>query len=153
MPQYPTPTDPDPLIFLQKLTQTTLPVMVDCLREEVSSFGIQCCLVVPGYHRTQIFAPWHIKFGPASIPDYAESNKLYQAGVASLHEKQPGDPKKATDCIVDVVRGEGKAAGKSLPHRLPVGAEAFAKMRERCSEIVKICDEWEHVTADTDLES
>ena len=131
----------------------TPPVVVDCLREEVSAFGIQCCLVVPGYHRTKIFAPGNIKFGTSSIPDYAEFNKLYQAGVASLHENQPGDPKKATDCIVDVVRGEGKAAGKTLPHRLPVGTEAFTKMRERCSEIVKICDEWEHVTTDTNLES
>lgn len=130
-----------------------LEIVVDCLREEVSPFGIQCCLVTPGYYRTKIFAPGNIKFGVPSIPDYAEFNKGYQARVASLHENQPGDPKKATDCIVDVVRGEGEAAGKTLPNRLPVGTDAFDIMRERCSEIIRICDEWEHVSTDTKFES
>ena len=128
-------------------------VVVDCLREEVSAFGVQCCLVTPGYYRTKIFAPGNIKFGAPSIPDYAEFNKGYQASVASLNENQPGDPRKATDWIVDVVRGEGIAAGKTLPNRLPVGTDAFDIMRGRCSEIVKICDEWEHIATDTKFES
>ncbi|KAF6241379.1 hypothetical protein HO173_000089 [Letharia columbiana] len=42
--------------------------MVDCLREEISPFGIQCCLIVPGYYRTNIFAPTNIKIGQLSTP-------------------------------------------------------------------------------------
>ena len=133
------------------LTLSTLLGMVDCLREEISPFGIQSCLITPGYYRTDIFAPTNIKFGPPSIPDYAEFNKLYQAGVNAMHHNQPGDPRKATDCIVDMVRSEGKAAGKTIPHRFPVGADAVEKIRGNCSKKLQICDEWEAVSTDTKL--
>lgn len=126
--------------------------MVDCLREEISPFGIQCCLITPGYHRTNIFAPTNIKFGPPSIPDYAELNKLYQAGVNAMHLAQPGDPRKATDRIVDMVRSEGNAAGKSMPPRFPVGADAVEKIRANCQKKLEICDEWEAFSSDTGLE-
>lgn len=106
------------------LTQSILQGVVNCLREEISPFGIECCLITPGYYRTNIFAPTNIKFGQPSIPDYAELNKLYQAGVNALHSNQPGDPRKATDRIVDMVRSEGKAAGKTIPPRSPIGADA-----------------------------
>ena len=127
--------------------------MVDCLREEISPFGIQCCLVTPGYYRTDIFAPTNVKFGPPSIPDYAEFNKLYQAGVGSLHHAQPGDPRKATDRIVDMVRSEGKAAGKTIPHRFPLGADAVEIIRGNCLKKMEICDEWEAFCSDTNLDA
>lgn len=126
--------------------------MVDCLREEISPFGIECCLITPGYHRTNVLAPTNIKFGPPSISDYAEINKLYQAGVNALHHKQPGDPRKAADRIVDMVRSEGKAAGKTIPPRFPVGADAVEKIRANCSKKMEICDEWEAFTSDTTLD-
>ena len=127
--------------------------MVDCLREEISPFGIQCCLITPGYYRTNIFAPTNIKFGPSTIPDYAEFNKLYQAGVNAMHRAQPGDPRKATDRIVDMVRSEGKAAGKSMPPRFPVGADAIEKIRGNCQKKMEICDEWEAFSSDTGLKT
>ena len=122
--------------------------MVDCIKEEVGPFGIRCCLVTPGHYRTNIFAPTNIKFGSASIPDYAEHNKLYQAGVGAMHNNQPGDPRKATDFIVDVVRSEGKAKGKQLPGRLPVGDDGIASIRAKCEETLKICDEWAPLCGD-----
>lgn len=126
--------------------------MVNCLREEISPFGIECCLITPGYYRTNIFAPTNIKFGQPSIPDYAEFNKLYQAGVNALHFNQPGDPRKATDRIVDMVRSEGKAAGKTIPPRFPVGADAVEIIRGDCSKKMEICDEWEAFSSDTNLD-
>lgn len=127
--------------------------MIDCLREEISPFGIQCCLVTPGFFRTTIFAPTNIKIGPSSIPDYVELNKAYQAGLTALHKSQlQGDPKKATDRVVDMVRSEGKAAGKPIPARFPLGADAVEVIRENCSKKMKICDEWEAFTSDTRLD-
>ena len=134
------------------LTLLNLLAMVDCLREEISPFGIQTCLLTPGHYRTEVFAPTNIKFGPPSIPDYAEFNKLYQAGVGALHHNQPGDPRKATDCIVDMVRAEGKAAGKTIPQRFPVGPDAVEIIRANCSKKLQICDEWEAVSSDTNLD-
>ena len=127
--------------------------MIDCLQEEVSPFGIQCCLITPGYHRTSVFAPTNIKFGQPSIPDYAEFNRLYQAGVQALHNTQSGDPRKATALVVDMVRAEGKCAGKAMPPRFPLGADAVEKIRENCDKKMQICDEWEDNCSDTRLDS
>ena len=139
--------------MLGTLTILSVLGIVDYLTEEVSPFGIQCCLVTPGYYRTEIFAPTNIKFRPASIHDYAEFNKLYQGGVAALHHNQAGDPRKATDRIVAAVRSEGKAAGKRLPSRLPIGPDGASAMRDKCLKTMKLCDEWEGLSDDTNLDS
>ena len=39
-----------------------------------------------------------------------------------MHQNQQGNPRKATDRVVDMVRSEGKAAGMSVPARLHLGA-------------------------------
>ncbi|KAF6223274.1 hypothetical protein HO133_000116 [Letharia lupina] len=97
----------------------------------------------------QHLRPSNIKFGHPSIPDYAEFNKLYQAGVSALYSTQQGDPRKAADRIVDMVRSEGRTAGKSIPTRFPVGADAVEKIRGSCSKKMEICDEWEAFSSDT----
>ena len=135
-------------LLIQSMSQG----MVDCLREEISPFGIQCCLIVPGYYRTNIFAPTSIKIGQLSIPDYAETNRLYKVGVSALHNTQQGDPRKAADRIVDMVRSEGKTAGKTIPARFPVGADAVEKIRGKRSKKMEICDEWEAFSSDTNFD-
>lgn len=79
-------------------------------------------------------------------------NELYQAGVKAMHQKQPGDPRKARDRIVDMVRSEGKAAGRNLPPRFPVGPDAVMKIRGNCSKKMEICEEWEAFSANTNLD-
>lgn len=69
-----------------------------------------------------------------------------------MHQKQPGDPRKATDRIVGMVRSEGKAAGKTIPARLPVGVDAVEKVRGNCSKKLEICDGWEAFSNDKDLD-
>ncbi len=70
-----------------------------------------------------------------------------------MHHAQPGDPRKATDRIVDMVRGEGGAAGKSIPARFPVGADAVEKIRGNCAKKMEVCDEWEAFCSDTKLDT
>ena len=69
-----------------------------------------------------------------------------------MHRTQQGDPRKATDRIVDMVRSEGKAAGKTMPPRFPVGADAVEKIRANCLKKMAICDEWEAFSSDTNLD-
>ena len=129
--------------------------MVNCLREEVSPFGIQCCIVTPGLYCTNIFARANIKIGAASIPDYAELNENLQAGItARAGPSNPwgGDPRKATDRVVDMVRSEGKAAGRSIPDRFPVGAMAVTMIKELCAKKIDICNEWGDMTSDTQFD-
>ncbi len=120
-----------------------------CLKEEVAAFGIKTCMLIPGHFRTEILSPQKIVYGARDIPDYVEANKMCEAAVVSLHQKQLGDPKGAAVRIVDAVRSEGGAAGKELPSMLPLGQDAVDIVRKRCRATIEICDEWEAFSSKT----
>ena len=69
--------------------------------------------------------------------------------MKAAHGHQPGDPRKATDLIVDVVRSEGKATGKQIPFRLPIGPDGLATIRAKYTKLTQICDEWSYAVVDT----
>ena len=71
-----------------------------------------------------------------------------------MHKSHPqGDPKKATDRVVSMVRSEGKAAGNLIPARFPLNADSVEAIRGSCSKKLKICDEWEAFAGDTKLDA
>jgi len=124
---------------------------VNCLREEVTPFGIQCCIVIPGHYRTKIFSPSNFKFEKTKHPisEYEESKQALNAMITGFDGHQPGDPKKAMNLLVDVVKGEGEAAGKLFPYKLPLGSDAIAIVRDELSKTLKACEEWEEFGKDT----
>lgn len=54
--------------------------------------------------------------------------------MAIFHGNVLGDPRKATDRVVDMVRSEGDAEGKRIPARFPLGADAVGIIRDSCSK-------------------
>lgn len=66
-----------------------------------------------------------------------------------MHMTQCGDPRKAKDRVVDMVRSEGMVRGKRIPARFPLGEDGLEIIRKNCSEKTRICDEWEALTSDT----
>lgn len=74
-----------------------------------------------------------------------------EAMAKKIHGRQPGDPRKAVERIVDVVRSEGMAARKELPVRLPLGGDALAVIRKKCEETLKICEDWEDLISGIDF--
>ncbi|KAH8703917.1 hypothetical protein BGW36DRAFT_414274 [Talaromyces proteolyticus] len=118
--------------------------LVPNLALEIQPFGLRTCLVTPGYYRTQVIRPGNILYrAPNHLPEYAEMNKLIEAGCNAADGNQPGDPRKAAALIVEAVQGEGRCANKQLPERLPLGPDAFKAIRANCEAKLKICDEWE----------
>lgn len=104
---------------------------------------------MPGYYKTAIFSKEKIKFADSHIADYSEMMKGCRAGIEQADGNQPGDPKKAMDRVVDAVRAEGRAKGKTLPARLPLGDIGTGSIRNKCKQCLEICDEWEDFTKDT----
>ena len=86
------------------------------------------------------------------IPEYTDIHKALQAGVGAVDGTQPGDPAKAAERMVDVVRKEGMAAGKETPLRMPLGRDGMEQVRNKCVSMLKIIDEWEDVIVSTDLD-
>jgi len=55
---------------------------------------------------------------------------------------QKGDPDKAMEVVVDVVRGEGIAKGRPWPLYLVLGDDADADVRQRSTNLLKHVDQW-----------
>jgi len=127
-------------------------VLGDTLQAEVSQFGIRVLIVEPGPFRTEKIY---------SQPLYDENRiAAYDPMLAYIDEVvktkvdgfQPGDPRKAMEVLVDVVRGEGCAEGKKFPQYLPLGEEAEEAIRVKCNQMLRVVDEWGDVIRSTKLD-
>ena len=68
-----------------------------------------------------------------------------------INGHQPGDPVKGVKVMVDVVRGEGVAAGRPTPIVLPLGTDSFETIKAVCDTTVENLYAWEDVIKSTDL--
>ncbi|KIK57760.1 hypothetical protein GYMLUDRAFT_45942 [Collybiopsis luxurians FD-317 M1] len=95
-------------------SKAALHAMADGLSAEVSHLGIRLLLLAPGAFRTEIytFSTFHQE---NSSPDYDELRTSTTKRFQSIAGTEPGDPTKAMEALVDVVRGEGVATGKNWP--------------------------------------
>lgn len=65
--------------------------------------------------------------------------------------KQPGDPLKGVEIMVDVVRGEGVAVGKSFPASLALGSDCYNVVKASAEGTLTRLDEWKEITKSTDF--
>lgn len=113
--------------------------------------GIKVLIVEPGYFRTRMFG--NIKHVPPRVPAYAQFNAAVLKSEAGALGSEPGDPAKAVTIIIDLVKGTGVAAGKQVPLRVPLGSDGWSRIRAKCENTLKICDDWEDVAKGTDFSS
>ncbi|KAJ7883418.1 hypothetical protein B0H14DRAFT_3432874 [Mycena olivaceomarginata] len=74
--------------------------------------AVRVLLVEPGAFRTNVSA--HAYFTQHPIADYDALREASAARFGSLLGTEPGDPARAMEAVVDVVRGEGRARGRAL---------------------------------------
>lgn len=68
-----------------------------------------------------------------------------------MNGNQVGDATKAAELIVDLVRGENRAAGREWPGCLALGSDAVAGIRKKCEDTLRQLREWEDISASTDI--
>ncbi|KAI1436711.1 hypothetical protein GGR50DRAFT_649197 [Xylaria sp. CBS 124048] len=124
---------------------------VECLSQELALFapGVKVLLVEPGYFRTRAFG--NINHVPPRVPEYAGFNAAVRQVEAGIVGNEPGDAEKGVAIMIDLVRGTGVAAGREIPLRVPLGTDGWGRIRAKCEEMMKICDEWEEVAKSTDI--
>ena len=136
--------------------------VLECLAKELAmiSPGIKLTIFEAGFHHTQILSPQNIRFGTSTIPVYAKLNEALQELVDSLYNNkpntygfEPGDPKRAVERMIEVVKGDGMAAGKTMPLRMPLGSDSLKIIMDKCEDTLKICNEWKDVAVSTDSKS
>jgi len=106
-------------------------------------------LIEPGRFRTKLLSAGNLKVAPSDIPDYKHSSTAFLQGLAKEDQAQPGDPLKAVEIILDLVRKEGCATDRDIPFRLPLGTDCFDAIKEKCEETLKLLEDWSSIIRST----
>jgi NAD(P)-dependent dehydrogenase (short-subunit alcohol dehydrogenase family) len=123
------------------MTKFALEGLSEALAGEVAPFGVRVTIVEPGPFRTG-FAGRSMRFAAAN-PAYAGTPAgQLRARMSDQDGRQPGDPVRAAQAVVDVVHGG--LGGEPAPLRLPLGDNAVrrigVRLRERLAELDRVAD-------------
>lgn len=138
---------------LYAATKHAVRAIAESLDEEVAPFGVRSLCLEPGYFRTSFLQG-------DKIPVYESRIKDYEPTIAPLFElfrtingKQPGDPQKFTEVMVDYVRREGgfKDAGDDYPVSLPIGSDSYVMVKAKLEDQLVRIERWKDVMCSTDL--
>lgn len=124
------------------------------LAGEISHFGINHCLVEPGFFRTELLNPSANISGTSEssrLPAYRELNSTTDANFAAFNGAQLGDPVKGAQIIYDVVTSSGAAAGRKLPELLPLGSDASEEISKSASRTLASVEEFRAISALSDI--
>ncbi|KAK0460597.1 uncharacterized protein EV420DRAFT_1533091 [Desarmillaria tabescens] len=136
---------------LYAATKWALRGISETLHVEVSPLGLRSVCIDFGYTRTSFLTPDHRKPYVSKIEDYKEITEKVENALQAYNGKQPGDPKKCVQVMLDVVRGEGAAQGKEFPKSLLLGSDCFRGVQDQIQEYLKLQAEWEDVSKSTDF--
>jgi hypothetical protein len=122
------------------------PALTETIALEVAP-EIRVLLVAPGSFRTEgIYGQSY--FTGNNIECYDELRQSSMVRFGSIAGTERGDPDKAMEAVVDVVRGEGVARGRPFPRYLILGEDAEKDTRAKAHKILDALDEWKDVTCD-----
>jgi NAD(P)-dependent dehydrogenase (short-subunit alcohol dehydrogenase family) len=115
----------------------------ESLRVEVQSHGIKVTLVQPGPFRTA-FISKGLEHGQ-KMPEYAGTAGKFAAFLNHVDGKQPGDPERAAELIVQMIHEQ------QAPQRLPLGKYAVKKIRDTANQRLREVDDWADRASNTDF--
>jgi NAD(P)-dependent dehydrogenase (short-subunit alcohol dehydrogenase family) len=116
----------------------------ECLALEVGPLGIRVTLVEPSGFRTN-WAGRSANETRAAIADYAATAGATRRALRELSGKQPGDPVRAANAIIQAVESPAP------PLHLLLGREALQMARAKLEALRGAFDAWEKVTVGADF--
>lgn len=105
-------------------------ILAESLRQEVAHLGIRVTAIEPGYFRTNFLSGGHKVTAANVIEDLKPGTGATHAALEGYDHKQPGDPAKGAQVIVEALTGTGRCKGVELPPRLPIGADAYVVINQ-----------------------
>ncbi|MBC7365884.1 MAG: SDR family NAD(P)-dependent oxidoreductase [Undibacterium sp.] len=116
----------------------------EALWQEVEPLGIKVMLVEPSGFRTD-WAGRSANESEAEIADYAATAGAWRMEVRAESGKQPGDPTRAAQAIIEAVENP------KPPHRLLLGNDAYEGATAKLKELAKEFAAWEAVARGADF--
>src|SRR5262249_22701479 len=116
----------------------------ECLALEARPLGIRVTLVEPSGFRTD-WAGRSANETRAAIADYAATAGASRRALRDLNGKQPGDPVRAANAIIQA------AESPAPPLHLLLGSEALQMARAKVEALRGAFDAWEKVTVEADF--
>lgn len=114
----------------------------ESLAAELKPLGIGVTIVQPGPFRTE-FLSRSLQRAEGQIEDYDRTSGQFAKLITGMNGRQPGDPAKAADVILDAVESG------SPPLRLVLGKYAIDKVRKKLASVAAELDKWEKSGAET----
>jgi len=140
------------IYYITLLTQE-ISGIVEALHRETAGLGVRTLMIEPGRFRTNFLSPGNMKAtSQSNIPAYTDRVNEKLQGLAQEDMKQPGDPEKLVNVVVDLIKGEGVAEGRDVPLRVPLGVDCYDGVKRKCEETLKILEDWKSVTRSTDFD-
>lgn len=130
-------------------TDSISPGAVESLYQETKPLGLRTLLMEPGRFRTNLLSQDKVHINRSSIDDYRQASDAHSQGLQQQDMRQPGDPKKFVEIVIDLVRQEGCAAGRVVPFRLPVGTDAIEEIRDKLESTTRVIEDWGSVILGT----
>ncbi len=124
-------------------SKAALELMSNGLAAEVKPLGIKVMVVEPGSFRTHFYDS-SLKGSDNTIDAYKDT--AWKRSVAeSVNEgKQPGDPDKSGDVIIDTIEKD------NYPFRLLLGSDAVKVVTTSLNDRLKEIEEWKEESVKTD---
>ncbi|KAJ3570408.1 hypothetical protein NP233_g4424 [Leucocoprinus birnbaumii] len=121
------------------------------LHEEIAPLGLRSICIDLGYFRTSFLSSNNRSGWVPRIEDYRPMSEKAEAALQTYNGKQPGDPEKAVEIILDVVRGDGIAKGREFPTSLALGTDCYNTVKTESEKALKNLEEWKDVSQSTDF--
>ncbi|MFG2953711.1 SDR family NAD(P)-dependent oxidoreductase [Streptomyces sp. NPDC048291] len=99
--------------------------MSDALRAEVEPFGVRVLAVEPGAFRTRAYAGFVQEPVTETVAAYREFVETVRAAMISQDGRQPGDPHRGVEAVVDAMRQDPP------PRRIVLGNGGYDAVHDR----------------------
>lgn len=140
-----------PYAGLYSTTKWALRGISETLHDEISPLGLRSVCVDFGYFRTSFLESDQRAPKVSRIPDYKETSEAVEAALQAYNGKQPGNPLKGVEVIVDLVQGVGLAAGKPFPRGLALGTDCYNVAKASSNQALERLEIWKDVSFSTDF--
>jgi NAD(P)-dependent dehydrogenase (short-subunit alcohol dehydrogenase family) len=116
----------------------------EALAKEVEPLGIRVTVVEPGPFRTD-WSGRSLRQVRHPMDAYAATAGARRAEITGNYGKQPGDPVRAADAIMQAVQSPAP------PLNLVLGRNGLERVRAKLGKLTRTIDEWEAVTLAADF--